>query len=253
MRDQNRPLTRIDFSLNNRKLLVLGVGSFVILLVAFALGVMVGKRLGQVACPDHLQTLATVEKEDQVYNKLKEKIDSEEDTKAEEAPALVPIKPAVEAKKPEKTIKKQETAKPANLPKKTKSNFEEEIKQIVKEQKTPAKAAPKVAKAEIKKTEPTKKVEKTLVQKTEQTKAPGGKFYAIQIFSVADKNRAEDYISKFNAFDRRKPYSVAVDIPGKGIWYRVKIGKFETKEQALAYQSIFESKTGRSGTILTLD
>jgi len=243
MRDQNRPVHKVEFSLDNRRMLLLFAAGVVVLALSFSLGVMVGKRLGLVAaCPDSPESLATVQQQDQDYKERREEL-----AKAVPAPEAKPeAKPEPAAKpEPKQEPKPEPIAKPEPKP-----------APVAKPKPKPEPKPELVAKPEPKpKPEPVAKPEPKPDPEPQatQTPAPENRFYAIQIMSVAAKENAERYIKKYKAFDNRKPYIVKADVPGKGTWYRVKIGKFKTKEQALAYQSIFEAKTDTKSTILTLD
>jgi septal ring-binding cell division protein DamX len=68
--------------------------------------------------------------------------------------------------------------------------------------------------------------------------------YTIQLYSNQSKSAAEDFADPFII----KGYNVIINeavIPGKGTWYRVSIGVFESIEEAKAYLSA-ESKLFKS-------
>jgi cell division septation protein DedD len=69
---------------------------------------------------------------------------------------------------------------------------------------------------------------------------PAGNF-AIQVASFPDKLSADDLVKKLKA-DKWDAYSTPTDIPGKGIYYRVYVGHYETKDQADKALLIFKSK-----------
>lgn len=256
MRDQNHTVTKVEFSLDSRKMLMLFAGGVVIVALFFSLGVMVGKRLGGVAKqPGAPESLENVVKQEQTYKQhqtelaqaVKEQppepvMKTEKDIEKPAAPKKEDEKKPVEAK-PAPSEKKAAEVKVAETPK------PKEAAPPEKKVEAP-KPKPKVAEP-VKEKEIGKAATET-VAKTE-TPAPEGQAYAIQISSLGNKINAEKFISNYKPFDSRKPYIVEVSIPGKGTWYRIKIGRFKTKEQALAYQSIFEAKKGIKNTILALD
>lgn len=255
MRDQNHTVTKVEFSLDSRKMLMLFAGGVVVVALFFSLGVMVGKRLGGVAKqPGAPESLENVVKQEQTYKQHQtelaqavEKQPPEPAMKTEKniekpaAPKKEDEKKAVEVK-PAPSEKKAVELKPAETPKPKKAPPEKKAEAP----KPKPKAAEPVKEKKISKAA-TKTIAKT------ETPAPEGQVYAIQISSLGNQANAQKFVSNYKPFDSRKPYIVEVNIPGKGTWYRIKIGRFKTKEQALAYQSIFEAKKGIKNTILALD
>jgi cell division septation protein DedD len=61
--------------------------------------------------------------------------------------------------------------------------------------------------------------------------APGPKegAFAVQVGSTQDRFEAERIAARFRARGARV---VASDVPGKGRWFRVKVGGYETREAA---------------------
>lgn len=62
-----------------------------------------------------------------------------------------------------------------------------------------------------------------------------GERYTIQVSAFQERNEAMDMVRRL----RRKghnPYLVLSDIPGRGRWYRVRVGKFATRKTASEYQ-----------------
>jgi len=108
----------------------------------------------------------------------------------------------------------------------------------------PAAAGTKPAAAAVAPTKPA-----TSAQAAETTKAvaptsapakPAGNF-ALQIASFPDKASADDLVNKLKA-DKWDAFSAPTDIPGKGIYYRVYVGHYQTREQANKALVIFKSK-----------
>jgi capsular exopolysaccharide synthesis family protein len=58
--------------------------------------------------------------------------------------------------------------------------------------------------------------------------------YSIQIKAVQDLKEAQEIIQAVKKLGMNA-YSSSIDIPGKGTWYRVYIGKFDTKEKAMEF------------------
>jgi cell division septation protein DedD len=141
---------------------------------------------------------------------------------------------------------------------KTKLDFYEALKENREDVKTPALQTPKAAED---------KVEKTVSQKPEpektasQTTAPeeskpaaispekevkqdkekidavvktntGGPTYTIQAASVRDPQDADRWVEKLKKAGY-PAYRVMGKIPGKGVWFRIRIGEYRSKSEAL--------------------
>jgi len=134
---------------------------------------------------------------------------------SENAPA--PVSPAAESKaaKP--------AAKPASKP------VEEALEEKANTP-TPSKAKP----AEVKESKPT--VIPT-VAASGDSKSKGR--YTLQLSSFQDKSEAETFAQKFEG---ERPYMVVSEIPGKGTWYRVRVGDYASAKDALAAKQSFEKK-----------
>lgn len=76
----------------------------------------------------------------------------------------------------------------------------------------------------------------------------GVESYALQVASFRDKAEADTYVDQLQARGH-DAYEVTAQIPERGVFHRVRIGPFETRAAALAYQAEFE---GREGTATVL-
>jgi len=63
--------------------------------------------------------------------------------------------------------------------------------------------------------------------------------FTLQLSSFQDKAEAEAFAQKFAS---EKPYLVVSEIPGKGTWYRVRVGDYATSKDAVAAKESFEKK-----------
>jgi len=63
--------------------------------------------------------------------------------------------------------------------------------------------------------------------------------FALQLSSFQTKAEAEAFAQKFEA---EHPYMVVSDIPGKGVWYRVRVGDYASAKDALVAKQSFEKK-----------
>jgi cell division protein FtsN len=71
--------------------------------------------------------------------------------------------------------------------------------------------------------------------------AKGKVHFTLQLSSFQDRAEAEAFAAKFGS---EKTYLVVSDLPGKGIWYRVRVGDFATAKDAIAGKLAFEKKHG---------
>jgi cell division protein FtsN len=72
--------------------------------------------------------------------------------------------------------------------------------------------------------------------------APGEKNkgrFALQLSSFPDKSEAEAFARKLEG---ERPYLVVSDIPGKGTWYRVRVGDYASAKDAMTAKQSFEKK-----------
>jgi septal ring-binding cell division protein DamX len=71
--------------------------------------------------------------------------------------------------------------------------------------------------------------------------AKGKAHYTLQLSSFQDRAEAEAFVAKFGS---EKTYLVVSNLPGKGTWYRVRVGDFATSKDAFAGKATFEKKYG---------
>jgi septal ring-binding cell division protein DamX len=71
--------------------------------------------------------------------------------------------------------------------------------------------------------------------------AKGKVHFTLQLSSFQDRSEAEAFAAKFGS---EKTYLVVSDLPGKGTWYRVRVGDFATAKDAIAGKLAFEKKHG---------
>jgi cell division protein FtsN len=176
------------------------------------------------------------------------KAPAEAKPEAKPAPAKAEAKPApavAETKKPEPA---QPQAKPAEVkPAETKPAETKPAEPKVAETK-PAEA--KLAETKPAKAKETKPAETKPAPEKETkplpipTIAAGGESkskgrFALQLSSFQDKAEAEAFAQKFSG---ERPYMVMSDIPGKGIWYRVRVGDYASAKDAVAAKEAFEKK-----------
>ncbi len=67
-------------------------------------------------------------------------------------------------------------------------------------------------------------------------------FFTVQVKSTQSKAEAARFTQKL-AGQGYHPFVAEVDLPGKGRWYRVRLGKFESRAKADGYLADFERET----------
>jgi len=72
--------------------------------------------------------------------------------------------------------------------------------------------------------------------------------WVVQVGSTQDRIEAERIAARFATRGARV---VVADVPGKGRWYRVRLGSFETRETADRYLRNLELTTGAKGFVAT--
>lgn len=249
MRDSHRLKEKYELSLDSRQIVTLTVTSLVVLGGVFVLGVVVGKKLA-----NETQRL---EQPADILSAADRR--TEALAQAEKAPALtfqeeLTKKPSAEpviaeAPKPAVAVKPPEPPKPVEPPK------EEPVK--VAEVKAPeAKPEPAPRLSETPKAEPVatrtndagalKDAFGKLQRGPEGAAADGT--WTLQLSAFQDQAEAE----RFAAGLRDKgyaPYVVEAAIAGKGTWYRVRMGRFGSKDAASTYLNDFKRETSIAGIV----
>jgi septal ring-binding cell division protein DamX len=258
LRDIERWRDKIEVRLDNRQVFFLFFGSALVACMLFVLGVIVGKRLesrGRAVSPEIEDPLALLDKvatsprpaqsgvtfpqalfgtatkaspeKHAKKNSLSAASGAEDEAAAHKTLALAKpsegntptaLAPVVEDRPaPAKPVVKPERKPEAALEEKASSA-------------TPSKAKP----AEVK--EPKPAVIPT-VAAAGDSKSKGR--YTLQLSSFQDKSEAETFAQKFEG---ERPYMVVSEIPGKGTWYRVRVGDYASAKDALAAKQSFEKK-----------
>lgn len=254
MRDTHKLKEKYELSLDNRQIVSLTVASLIVLGGVFMLGVVVGKKLaGEVAEPKPAADLLTQLDE---KSKALEQVQADasdltfQDELTKKAPTLVAGTPVV---KPVE-VKPAEPAKPAEATKPSEPAPAEPAAGTVAEAPAVPDAAP-VALAETPKPEPVPtrthdagalKEAFGKVQRAPETAADGA--WSIQLAAYQDRAEAD----RFAAGLRDKgyaPFIVEASIPGKGTWFRVRMGRFGTKDAAGRYLEDFKRETSMNAIV----
>jgi septal ring-binding cell division protein DamX len=249
---------RVELSLDNRQIFLLFFASAAVLALVFALGVVVGKRSdaapAKAAPTDPLALLdqmgADSGEETLTFHEALTKPEQNPAPAGAPAPAAPPAtenlaspsKPAVASptlaspkpapqEKPEpapapraKTlIKALAAAIPgAQAPSAAENDSSSGKKPTGKPGKEPLAAKEKGKKAEVK-------------------DAEGDGTYTLQLSAFQEKREAESFMQKLRG-SGMQPFMTSTTIPGRGVWFRVRLGKYRTWDEALAAKQDFEKK-----------
>lgn len=81
--------------------------------------------------------------------------------------------------------------------------------------------------------------------------APNKGNLTVQVGSFKDQGEANDRAARLKSAGATDARVVKVDIPGKGVWYRVQVGGFASREEAMSYGGQLRSKGVASDFIVT--
>jgi DedD protein len=110
----------------------------------------------------------------------------------------------------------------------------------------PAKAAAPPAKGATAKGTPPKPAPAKAAAPASAKGAPAKGAFSVQVGSTQDRSEADKIAARFASRGARV---TVADVPGKGRWYRVRLGAFETREAADRYLKDLERSTGARGFV----
>ncbi|HUM12963.1 MAG TPA: SPOR domain-containing protein [Myxococcaceae bacterium] len=242
MRDAHRMREKYDLSLDSRQVVSLFIGGIVVLGAVFVLGVLVGKKLAGTPRADRAPDLLTA---------LDHKSDALERARA--APPLTfqeeltrptpaaptvgraPASPAPVAAAARAPASSAPTSSAASVPA-APSTVSSAVAASRPAPPPRADAVPTASVAAVDSrsaAQPSPKI-------PEATSSTGA--FTLQLGASPSKDDAERQASRL----REKgyaPYIVAAEVPGKGTWYRVRMGSFPTKDAATRYLQDFKRET----------
>ncbi len=238
LRDVERWKDKIEVRLDNRQVAFLFFGSALVACLLFILGVIVGKRIesrGHAVAPEIEDPLALLDRVAATerpgsdgLNLPKTLLALPARTKAA-APAAPVVAPAA-AKKvaaPVAAPLAQVAAAPPAV--------KEAPKEIAKEpaKKPPVVVAPVVVAAPVAVTPP-------------PTAAKSKGHYSLQIRAFPERGEADAFSRKLGPGS----YVVPAEIPGKGMWYRVRLGDYATYKDAVSAKGTFEKQHSMIGLVV---
>jgi DedD protein len=280
LRDIERWRDKIEVRLDNRQVFFLFFGSALVACMLFVLGVIVGKRLesrGRAVSPEIEDPLAlldkvatsprpaqsgvtfpqalfgTAGKSGMADRPAKKNLPPSTSAAESESESAKPTSPAGGESKPAEASAKVATpparenkaapakpeSKPAVAMAEPRPTQSSSTKAKLSEPKPPESKPAEVKPSEAKPAE-SKEVKAApipTVAASGESKSKGR--FALQLSSFQDKAEAEAFAQKFAS---ERPYMVVSEIPGKGTWYRVRVGDYASAKDAMAAKDSFEKK-----------
>lgn len=260
LRDIERWRDKIEVRLDNRQVFFLFFGSALVACMLFVLGVIVGKRLesrGRAVSPEIEDPLALLDKVATSPRPAQSGVTfpqalfgtgnkSSADKHAKKGSLAAPAAEDESASRKSLALAKPSESSPpapAALPPVAESK-PAPTKLATKPESKPAvtvvqakPAEPVLAKSKPAEVKESKPAVIPTVAAAGDSKSKGR--YSLQLSSFQDKSEAEAFAQKF---DGERPYMVVSEIPGKGTWYRVRVGDYASAKDAVAAKQSFEKK-----------
>lgn len=276
MRDMHRPgRDHFDLQLDNKQVVSFVIGSVVVLGVVFVLGVLVGKQLAGTGAArarpaDSLAALdAREEKRDpasftgtgelpasvaaaQLQGRPVEPVAARPEPKIAAAGVAELAKPAPAVEVPRPVEKPLTFADELTKPKAVSTLIEPTMPNapVAKPEEKLA-VAPKVEKHEEPKVDPAKRKEglaAAFERATEPKPAAKGDGFSLQVSSFATRADADKLASKLTG-KGFSPFISEAEVPGKGKYFRVKVGAYTSRDEAHSALESFKKKTSLSAIV----
>jgi DedD protein len=242
MRDVGRIREKVEIVLDSRQVVSLVLASAVVLGIVFYLGVTVGRDLAaaQPAPPaDPLEQL------DRQAEALAEKLTFPEALTDQPAPVPADAGAKADAALAEADARAAEKAA-ADAAKAQAEKAEAEGRAAAD-----AKAAAEKAAAEKLAAEKAAAA-KAAAEKAKVVEAPSSGGFTVQVGAMPARAEADALVAKLRG-QGLAPYVVEADIPGKGTFYRVRLGKFRSRDEAKRYLADVQRETQLSGFVAQVD
>ena len=244
MRDLERWKDQVELSLDGRQIFFLFFGSAVATCVIFVAGVLVGKRIEQRACtpPAVADPLAVLDQMDQLDRASGRAGGGDEGFTFHEALARreVRARPGRASNAGSGTETAAARPAPAAVASDAKGDHKSDNKSDGKAEGT----------ADGKDGKDAKKVEAATAATAHKTETPpaapaahkpADERYTLHISAFSQKDDAEDFLHRMQAAGYR-PALVQSEIPGRGLFYRVRVGDYSSKKAALEAKNEFERR-----------
>jgi cell division septation protein DedD len=252
MRDESRVKEKFELSLDGTQVASIVVGALIVLGVVFVVGLDVGKQLALRQQPPGARSadpLAALDspvppdpKEPSPRLSYHEALTKDQPVHHPSPPAVrpppvvpapapvaAPAPPPVAAADPSEKVAEKPVKPAAPPPAPTPSNDEAEDPPVADAKPKPVAALPVAGPA----------VDRTSGSTTERA-------FAIQVGASQDLAEANRIAERFKTY---RPRIVTAEVPGKGRWYRVRVGAFENRGDASRYLVDLTRETGASGFI----
>lgn len=260
MRDAGRIREKIEIVLDSRQVVSIVVGSAVVLGIVFYLGVTVGRDLAaaQPAPPaDPLEQL------DRQAERLAEKLTFPDALTDEPAPGAAAQRAADEAlaAADEAAAKKAATEKAAEEKAAEEKAAAEKAaaeraaaEKLAAEKAAAEKAAAEKAAADEAAAEKLAAAKAATVRAEEPraTVAAEETMFTVQVGAMPTRSEADALAARLRS-KGLSPYVVAADIPGKGVFYRVRLGRFRTRDEARRYLADVQRELEITGFVAQVD
>jgi DedD protein len=241
MKEAQRWQSRIELSLDNRQIFLLFFASAVVVSLVFALGVVVGRRLDRQ--PARSTTTDPLALLDQMGQESGEDSLTFHETLGNDKPVPA-AQPRSDAGAAPGVTPKAEPARPAPEPPRPAAKPEPKpatgVKALAEKllPKAPAVVAAAPADAGKKELGKPKKQPREPAAPAE-AKGDEDATYTLQLSSFQEKREAELFMKKLRE-GGLSPYMTPTTIPGRGVWYRVRLGKYKSWDDALTAKQTFE-------------
>jgi DedD protein len=260
MRDSHKLKEKYELSLDSRQIVTLTVASLVVLGGVFVLGVVVGKKLTheslRLSAPADILTAADEKSQALERADKSQELTFQEELTRKQPASPAPAEPVKVQVKPPEPPKVAEAVAPARAP--APDTATDEPVNGAEAPKAPlanelAAKLPETPKVEpvTTRTNDAGALKDAFVksQKSpEPTVADGS--WTLQLSASQDKGEADRFASGLR--DKGyAPFLVEANLPGKGLWYRVRMGRFPSKEAASHYLADFKRETSISGIVTT--
>ena len=221
MRNTRGGRERFDVSLESRQVAMLFVLSLVILTLVFALGIIVGRGMTH---PSGMQAdvrEAEVASRPQV---LPEEIPEEGPDTPKPAPPAEPAAPTL------RFFEDGQESPAREAPVRTRTPSAQETQAA--EKPAEPKPTPQTATPTTPQPSPTQPAAES-----------GAKPYTIQVSAFQDQAQADRMVQRLKS-KNYDAYVVKATIPGRGVWYRVRIGQYAQREEAERVAAVLKSREG---------
>jgi DedD protein len=238
LRDIDRWKDKIEVRLDNRQVAFLFFGSALVACMLFILGVIVGKRLesrGRAVSPEIEDPLALL---DRVATTSR---NTAETGAGRGGPAVgqIALAPAESAVRPATAASPAlpGAASPARTAAKAKPIALVPPPAPAHQAVTSSAASPL----------PPREAPKALEAPREPAAKVGKSRFALQIGSFLDRSEAEAFAKGFSP---ESPNVVVSELPGKGTWYRVRVGEFKAFKDAVDAKTTFERRYNKIALVV---